>query len=907
MTDPQALSPGADRPVEDLVLPLEALDQTSLPLAGGKAASLGALIRAGFPVPPGFCVTTAAYTAVASRADVHIALEGVAHGHAELAGALRTAFLRTPLPPDIVAAVTAAYQALSAGETYAVAVRSSATTEDLPQASFAGQQETFLNVRGSVAVLAAIQQCFASLWTDRATQYRSSLGLDQREARLAVVVQRMVEAEVAGVLFTANPLSGKRQEAVIDANPGLGEAVASGVTNPDHVVVDTASGDIVQRHLGEKQVVIQAAAEGGTRHVQADASPDRACLTDEQIRALVALGAQIEARAACPQDIEWALNPVGQIFVLQARPITTLFPLPATAPADETWRVYLAFGLQQGTARPFTPLGLSALRSLASGFLALLGRPLADPLNGPRFVTEAAGRPFFEITAALRTALGRRFLLTAMREAEIHAAVGLASLVTDPRLSLRPVPRRAFGRALVRLLVSTRLPWYLLQALLAPRTANARVQRVVERLRSSPQTDESADLHLLRAERLLADCLRLAFRVSPAMLAGMQSFTLARRFLGKLATESECQVVLGGSPTNPTTHMNLALWRLARDLRADTDSQHLLRQTASAQLAQDYQQGRLPAPLQQGVARFLQEYGHQSVCELDLGVPRWSEDPTYVFALLTGYLDMEEDALRPDLQLQRARQAALTTITTLAQRARRRSWLRGWLVRLCLQRAHALAGLRETTRFVVGLMLSQTRTHLQPVAATLAQAGKLEHAEDLCFLTLPEIHAALAGTDLRATITSRQATFQRELKRRHVPLILLSDGTEPGSQVGQGTALPASTLQGVPASAGRVTGRARVIHDPHNARLFPGEILVAPSTDPGWTPLFLTAAGLIMETGGAMSHGAIVAREYGLPAAVGVATATERLATGTRVTLDGATGTVTIEAEADDLQPARRE
>jgi rifampicin phosphotransferase len=891
-----------------LVVPLETLDRTSLPVVGGKAANLGELIRAGFSVPAGFCVTTAAYVRVSARAGLDTYLSGLeavpreesAH-QIELATAIRTALCQTPLPPEVIEAVTFAYQALSAGEPIPVSVRSSATAEDLPEASFAGQQETFLNVIGIEAVLSAVQRCFASLWTDRATQYRASLGIAPRDVRLAVVVQQMVDAQVAGVLFTANPLTGKRRQAVIDANPGLGEAVVSGATNPDHFVVQTMTGEIVERRLGDKQVLIQAAAGGGTQKIEASASPDHACLSDDQIRALPALGARVEALYETPQDMEWAIDPSGQVFLLQTRPITTLFPLPAGAPStDESLSVYLAFGVQQGTYRPFTPMGLSALRLLASGFLTLIGSPLRDPLVGPRFVTEAASRPFFEVTAALRSPFGRGFLLEAMRGAEARAASSFERLVTDPRLSLRTTPRRMFGRAVVLLLARTRLPWYLLQALLSPQAARRRVQRFVEQRRNTPQIDASADVaaHLVAVERLLQHSLRLAFRVSPVMLAGMQSFALAQRLLGELASESECQIVLGGSPTNPTTQMNLALWRLSQEIRASALSRQLLQSTPADQLAQEYQQGRLPAPLQQGLARFLREYGHQGVCELDLGVPRWSEDPTYVLALLTGYLEMEESFHAPDRQLQVAEREANAMIATLAQRARHKHWLRGLLVLLCLRRAHALAGFREMTRFVVGLILAQARELLWPVGEELARAGRLNEAADLFFLALSEAHAALAGADLRERVSERRATFARELRRRHVPLVLLSDGTEPTAQreTTQSTTQSEGTLQGTPASAGRVTALARVILDPHDARLSPGEILVAPSTDPGWTPLFLTASGLVMEVGGAMAHGAIVAREYGIPAVVGVAGATERIATGSRVTLDGTAGTVVIEA-----------
>ncbi len=891
-----------------LVVPLDTLDRTKLPVAGGKAANLGELIRAGFAVPAGFCVTTTAYARVSARAGLDTYLAGLEASvrsdsarQIELATAIRTALCQAPLPPEVIEAVTSAYQALSAGSPIPVSVRSSATAEDLPEASFAGQQETFLNVIGSEALLAAVQRCFASLWTDRATQYRSSLGIAPRSVRLAVVVQRMVEAEVAGVLFTANPLSGKRREAVIDANPGLGEAVVSGATNPDHFVVQTTTGEIVERRLGDKQVIIRAADGGGTERIEAGASRTRACLSDDQIWAVAALGARVEALYGTPQDIEWAIDASGQVFLLQARPITTLFPLPESAPStDEDLRVYLAFGVQQGTYRPFTPMGLSALRLLASGFLALIGSELPDPLAGPRFVVEAASRPFFEVTAALRSPFGRRFLIEAMREAEVHAATAFERLATDPRLSLRKTPRRTFGRALTLLLARTRLPWYLLQAFLAPHAASRRAQRFVEQLRNARQIDARGDAaaRLAEAERLLLRCLRLAFRVSPVMLAGMQSFALARRLLGDLASESECQIVLGGPPTNPTTQMNLALWRLSRDIHTDEHSLHLLRQTSAEQLAQDYQQGRLPAPLQQGLARFLQEYGHQSVSELDLGVPRWSEDPSYVLALLTGYLDMEERTAAPDLQLQRAGREAEAMTATLAQRAGHKHWLRGWLVRFCLERAHALSGFREMTRFVVGLVLAQTRQSLWTVGEAAVQAGRLNEAKDLFFLTFPEAHALLSGADLRERVSERRAGFARELGRRHVPLVLLSDGTEPLTQAqkGQSAVQAAGTLQGTPASPGRVTATARVILDPHNAHLEPGEILVAPSTDPGWTPLFLKASGLVMEVGGAMAHGAIVAREYGIPAVVGVAGATEWIASGSRVTIDGTTGAVVIES-----------
>jgi rifampicin phosphotransferase len=888
-----------------LVLPLTALDASMHPLVGGKAANLGELIRAGFSVPSGFCVTTATYALLSDGASLELILEELTSTRAEetarlveLAAAARATLMQAPVPTGAAEALTSAYRALGNGNPVPVAVRSSATAEDLPSASFAGQQETYLNVVGVEALLTAVQQCFVSLWTERAVSYRASLGIDPRTVRLAVVVQRMVDAQVAGVLFTANPLTGKRHQAVIDANPGLGEAVASGATNPDHFVVNTTTSEIAERRLGDKRMVIQPMPGGGTKTIEKAESSPESCLSDAQIRTLAELGAQVEAHYGAPQDIEWAIDASSQIFLLQARPVTTLFPLPAPAsPTDEALRVYLSFNIQQGTYRPFTPMGISATRLLASSIPKLAGFPPRDPLAGPRFVTEAASRIFFDVTAALRSSFGRTFLIQAMSEAEVHAATIFQQLVSDPRLSLVPTRRWPMFRSMALLLVRTGIPWYLFRALLSPKAAHARLLRYIRTLRSAgtDKGNASASDCLATVEQLFSDALpRLLSGASPIMLGGMQTFALAGNLLGDLATEGERQVVLRGAPYNPTTEMNLALWTLAKQVQADPAMTRLVRDTPPVRLAEGYRNGSLPLPLQHGLANFLATYGHRSVAELDLGVPRWSEDPTYVLGILASYQEMRDPAQAPDVQFQRAADEAEAMVAELTRRAKRVSWLRGLLVGFCLRRARALGGMREMPRFCITLLLSRARGLLWPVGEKLAEAGRLEQAEDIFFITLPEASSALTGTDLRALVRERRTSYAQELARRHVPLVLLSDGTEPDFRPPV-AASTAGALQGTPASPGIVTASARVILDPHGARLDHGEILVAPSTDPGWTPLFLTAGGLVMEMGGAMAHGAIVAREYGIPAVVGVPGAIERISTGSRITVDGTAGIVVIE------------
>ena len=898
---------------EPLLLSLADLNRDALPLAGGKAANLGELVRAGLPVPPGFCITTVAYALAAEQAGLGSILAAQAPSSAcgeelpltALAQSASACFLSAPLPPTIAEEMVTAYLALGDGEPVAVAVRSSATTEDLPGASFAGQHETYLNIIGAQAVLDAVRKCWASLWTDRAVRYRDHLGIDQRSVRLAVVVQRMVEAAVAGVLFTANPLTGKRRQAVIEANPGLGEAVVSGATNPDHFVVTTSTGEIVERRPGEKRVVIHGVAGGGTQRMDSAERSGEVCLSDVQIRTLAELGARVEAHYGTPQDIEWALDDAGHFWLTQARPITTLFPLPDTAPhSDAVLRVYFSVNVLQGVYRPFTPMGLSAARLFGSSIATLLGFPPRHPQQGPGAFAVAASRIFLDVTPALRHSLGRALIIgVGARFAEARSAVLFEQVVTDSRLSIVSRSRRPLIRIAFHLFVKSRFLLYLTQVLLHPSAAQARGERIEAQLRALGEVaaNASAADYLTAYEHLLSrDAAPLLLTIAPALPVGLGSYGLASRLLKDLATPDELQKVLRGLPSNPTTEMDLSLWALAKLVRADPVAAKSVRETLPGQLAQDYREEKLPPTLQQGLANFLRTYGHRAVAEIDLGLPRWSEDPTHLLGALANYLQLTDPALAPDAQFQRSVEEAEAMVAELTRRATQKSRWLGIRVKFCLKRTRALAGWREKPKYDIVLVFARARKLLWFVGEALARAGQVEAAEDIFFLTPPEARVALEGADMRMTIRERRAEYEHELKRHHIPRVLLSDGTEPTAQT-RSTSTADTLLRGTPASAGSVTAQARVILDPTGARLSPGEILVAPSTDPGWTPLFLTASGMVMEMGGAMSNGAVVAREYGIPAVVGVPGATERIVTGQRITVNGSEGTVTLEGQDDVL------
>ena len=831
-----------------LVRSLDELTATDLPDAGGKGANLGELRRAGFPVPDGFVITTAAYALAAEASGVT----------GETPASARVRLVASPVPPGIADAVREAYRALGAPR---VAVRSSATAEDLPDASFAGQQDTVLGVAGTDAVLDAVRRCWASLWNDRAVAYRQTHGVSTRGLRLAVVVQRMVQAESAGVLFTADPITGRRRRAAIEAVRGLGEQLVSGAVNPDRYMVNTRSGAVLDRR-GD-------------------------ILSDAQLRELAALGARIEKHFGRPQDIEWAIDATRKIWIVQSRDITTLYPVPSTAPDDEEdLHVYFSANVAQGVFDPFTPMGLQTFRLLSSGFAAAFGRPVHDPAAGASIYTESGMRVFIDLTVVLRDPFGRELPGRVMGVMEFRSKAIFAKLLEDPRLR----PRGSASRSRLRTVAAalhTGAPQNAVRAIVRPDATRKRVLAELDQAIAEIRIPETSTLRLDAYQDLI---LRFPPKFFPRLVgivvAGFLCYALAGRVLGARARPGELQTVLRGLPHNPTTEMDLALWHIARAAREDAASRDALAARSPVELSAQYRARALPPLLQREMTGFLERYGHRAIAEIDLGVKRWSEDPAHLLGAIANYLRLGDDATPPDAQFARGAREAEAMTKTLAKRVHgpRRA-----ILRFLLGRVRLLGGLREHPKFQIMRVFALGHALIAPVGVELKGRGLLDAADDAFFLTLPELRRAIAGEDLRDTVVDRRETYRRELTRRHIPRVLLSDGTDAETELAPATD---TAIRGTPASPGIAHGIARVIRSPVGARLEPGEVLVAPSTDPGWTPLFLTAGALVMEMGGMMSHGAVVAREYGIPAVVGVPDATGRIATGEQLTVDGSAGTV---------------
>ncbi len=857
---------------------------------GGKGANLTRLRNAGLPVPPFVVVDTQEYREfVRSYGLDTVILQALAAARppggtgpidaARASAAIQAAFDR-PLPTG---------QRMRLATTVAelgdvpVAVRSSATAEDLPDLSFAGQQDTFLEVSGVAEILAKIVGCWASLWTERAISYRDRNAIAPDDVALAVVVQAMVPAQASGVMFTADPLTGHRGHTVIDAVFGLGDALVSGQVNPDTYVVDRAGGPF-RRTL---------------------AGPEPA-LTDGQLARLVELGNRIEAVFGSPQDVEWVR--VGEdLSVVQSRPITSLYPLPEAAARLPVPSLWMSFGAFQGMLDPITPLGQDVIRLFLAGAARLFGhRP---DYRSNTFVQPAGERLWIRLDQVMRTPAGRLLTRRFLPIAEPGTAAIVAELAREPAFAARGRLAHAGGPTAVRRAGSLRAAGefgrrvapYVPQTLARPDLAVANLNRRTDafvgdlacRLRAADALADDRARLAARLDILTGDALAIfgvllpAFgRIFPVGLGLLARLRALGRRTGLPDADGLALAVLRGLPGNVTTQMDLRLWDIARELRADDATRAWFTDTDARELTKRYLAGELPPLAHDAVGGFLARYGMRGVAEIDIGTRRWREDPEQVLRTLAAYVAIDDPARAPDAVYERGRAEALTALDRLAAGGGR---ARAAQVEFLGSRIRAILGARETPKFTLVRVLGLLREALLASGADLVAAGVLDDPQEVFLLRVD---------DLRDLVAERAQSQARERRRTRIPLVLVSDGRTfyaghaPAGASGPSDA--ADSLRGAGVSPGVVDGDVRVVHDPRTADLRPGEILVCRGTDPAWTPLFLTAAGLVTEVGGLMTHGSVVAREYGTPAVVGVGNATSQLHTGQHIRIDGTAGTIEV-------------
>lgn len=903
---------------------------SSLQLAGGKGSNLAKLARAGFAVPPGFIITTDAYRLFVASNQLHSRILDLAKSISsqDLAALeatsteIRTLFEEGTMPMELMGEIQAAYQTLLSNLPNStisapydvpspVAVRSSATAEDLPGLAFAGQHETYLNIVGERELLEAVKRCWGSLWTGRALAYRARNHIPPDEVALAAVVQQMVEAEVSGVLFTANPLTGRRDEIVIDASFGLGEAIVSGLVDPDHYAVDPHEWRITKRKVGAKELAIvpRAGGEGGTEQVKRQTSPKQA-LPDTSIIELAQTAERVEALFGAPQDIEWAWAN-GRMYLLQSRLITSLYPLPElpkNVSLKDGPRLYINFNSIQGVNDPLTPLGIDALRLVFGGV-----RELLQIESQPRdFLLDAGGRLFLDFTDVVRDRRLRKLALDFLGHTEPGSQQILRRLIEEGRFAPKVVltPRRAISllRGVLPILGSV------VAALWRPERVRprvlARAEQFIAQTHKHAQAAKDLPARLRAMEEDLPRAESVSLTVMPTVLPALAAVPMVDRWLTRWLGEARrtekpgrALPLMRGLPGNITIEMNLKLWAAAQRIRADAAALEWVSAQPVEVLVEGYRQGELPPTAQEALGGFLEEYGMRGIAEIDLGRPPWREDPTQIVQTLLGYLRLEDPDLAPDLLFQRGAKEAERLAAGYIKRVRktRFGWLKSRLLIGTIGRMRTLGGLRETPLFYLVQVNDIYRTALLDSARGLVSSGQLERAEDIFYIPLDTLKQFAKGekVDLKTLASANRTDYERERQRRQMPRILLSTGEAfyEGISVESEAAKHAvggNVLIGEAVSPGVIEGRAHIILDPQSARLEPGDILVCPSTDPGWTPLFLTAGGLVMEIGGMITHGSVVAREYGIPAVVGVHQATTRLKTGQRIRVDGNQGRVTI-------------
>ncbi len=854
------------------ILPLSD-PQADLALAGGKGASLAKMAQAGLPIPDGFHITTTAYREFveANRLLPQI-LKAVDEVDPQQPSTLEAAsvtirqnFAKAEIPTNLADAICQAYTALPGKDT-SVAVRSSATAEDLPEASFAGQQETFLNVRGALDMLEAVRNCWASLWTARAIAYRLRQDIDSESVALAVVVQMFIPAEAAGILFTANPLTGKRSEMVINAAWGLGEAIVGGQVTPDTLTIDGVKRQVLQRNTASKQLMTIQTASGTQEQPVPDSLKDKAVLSDAQAIKLARYGTQIEQLYGMPMDIEWALEG-GRISILQARPITSLPPVPVEWIPPHPRHTYMRTSLADLMPDPLRPLfitlGIPTLRQQ----MQVMGRRVigGEPVLGDEYYTIINNYAY----------LGGSFPFKAWFWILFHLFPAM------PRLLRRLVPiwrdemhpeYQAFVARMKEKEPARMSSIELWQG--AQETLDAAMYYVTALLFATMGASSGSEILLTKAYESLAK--REGDPPVATLLMGWNSIPIrAEKSLYDLATA--CQ-------ENPALVEYL--------LQADNNQ-------IAAQLKNDQPPGGVNAQFWSELAgrfsRHLEQFGH-IIFQLDFTEDLPLDHPEPMIESIKMYLRGEGVNPHERQQASEARR-----IQTAESALGRLKGLRRWAFNLALKAGQSMSEVREDALADIGLGYPILRAMLRELGGRFMQAGIIEQADDIFWLQKEEIDAMIAAGDgyLADRVAERKAAWQR-FKAATPPPMLPMKERYMGMKVSAFLAHSAdeeadAMLKGVAASPGVVTASARVLYGPDDFdQMRPGEVLVAGTTTPAWTPLFAMASAIVTDIGGPLSHGSIVAREYGIPAVMGTGVATRRIQSGQVITVDGTSGVVTL-------------
>lgn len=861
------------------VIDFQELDRSMLAIAGGKGANLGELWRIeGIKVPDGFCVSTDAFKKVIDEQLTDGLLSRLSvltvENRKEIGEAgreIRAVIEGMHIPDDIREEIVGHVSRL--GNQDAFAVRSSATAEDLPGASFAGQQDTYLNVIGENAILEHVRKCWASLFTDRAITYRIQNGFDHRSVRLAVLVQKMVFPEAAGILFTADPVSAHRKVSSIDAGFGLGEALVSGLVNADNYKV--RDGKVIEKNVPSKRKGIFAVQGGGTTEQGIDPQlQGQQVLADADIVRLEQIGRKIEAHFGSPQDIEWCLGG-NEFYIVQSRPITTLYPIPV-ANATEN-HIYVSVGHQQMMTDAMKPLGLSTWL-----------------LTSPRPMATAGGRIFIDVAQDLLSPAGRKVVLDVLGKSDPLVRAAVTELLErgdfvkasmeqpDPGQPAQGPPPHdffslnAYDPSIVNELIAR---------------SEASIRTLSENIRAQSGTD-LIDFILDDFQQRKSQADPQSFGV--IVTAMNAAFWINEKMNEWLGEKNVADALSQSVPNNVTSEMGLALLDVADAIRPYPELVSYLQEAANDNFPEGMATLRGGMRALEAVNSFLAKYGMRCAGEIDITRTRWSERPAILIPLiLSNIKNQEPGAGRRKFQQgqQEAARKEADLLNRLAQLPDGEQ--KAQETRRMIGLLRSLAGYREYPKYAIISRYFEYKKALMQEAGRLVQAKVILEKEDIYYLGLEEIRELIRTQKAEYQAINERKEAYRYFEKLTPPRVMTSDG-EIIRGKHKHENLPEGAIGGLAVSAGTVEGRARVILNMEEAELESGDILVTTFTDPSWTPLFVSIKGLVTEVGGLMTHGAVIAREYGLPAVVGVDNATRLIRDGQKIRVHGTEGYIEI-------------
>lgn len=866
------------------VLEFREIDKTKQMVVGGKGMNLGVCSRIdGILVPEGFCVTTEAFKRVIGENDeLHQLLDQLAVQKvdarkriSEISRKIRDLIEGIEIDKGIEEDIDRCL--LTFGFEHAYAVRSSATAEDLPFASFAGQQDTYLNIKGKDAILQHISKCWASLFTDRAVIYRMQNGFDHRKVYLSVVIQRMIFPQASGILFTADPVSSNRKVLSIDASFGLGEALVSGLVSADNYKVQ--EGRIVEKKISTKKLAIFARKEGGT--VEKEIGPGQqflSTLSDEQVLELERIGRKLEAHFGCPQDIEWCL--VGDTFyIVQSRPITTLYPIPEAN--DQENHVYVSVGHQQMMTDAMKPLGLSFWL-----------------LTTPAPMRKAGGRLFVDVTHMVTSPDSRKMLVEAMGQHDPLMKDALINIIERGDF-IKSVPKDKQEQSSGKSNKSVPSADSKAQIENDPTIVSdliKRSQTSIEELKQNIQTKSGSDLFdfILEDIQILKKIL-FDPQSSAVFMAAIDASSWINEKMNKWLGEKNAADTLSQSvPNNITSEMGLALLDVADVIRPYPEVIDYLQQVKDDNFMDELVKFDGGQETQDAFYDYLGKYGMRCAGEIDITKTRWSEKPTsLVPVILSNIKNFEPNA--SNRKFEQGRQEALKKEHELLERLKQLpdGEHKAKETKRMISLIRNFIGYREYPKYGMVNRYFVYKQALLKEAEQLVQAKVIHEKEDIYYLAFEELHEVVRRNKLDYQMISKRKDEYKLYEKLTPPRVITSDGEIIVGEYKRDN-LMAEAIVGLPVSSGVIEGRARVILNMEDANLEDGDILVTTFTDPSWTPLFVSIKGLVTEVGGLMTHGAVIAREYGLPAVVGVVNATKLIKDGQRIRVNGTEGYIEI-------------